>query len=169
MFALRINGTYYISYEKSQRKTLVNSVRNIILRSVAWFIVNIAIITYLNSLAHVGETFRDIISYGLIAQNLVYVVLSFLDPGTLFEDEDDAHNEERNLCMTCSIYKLRTTKHCIWCNKCSQKYDHHCSVFGKCIAKRNLFFFYLFILLTGAEFPCLVIDIITNLFAGQPT
>jgi hypothetical protein len=69
--------------------------------------------------------------------------------------------------MTCSIYKLRRTKHCIWCNKCVQKYDHHCSVFGKCIGKRNLLLFYSFIILTALEFPCIIIVLITNLLGAQ--
>lgn len=135
----------------------------IVLRSVAWIVVNVLIILVLNNLDSVGETEKTIITYGLICQNIFYILLCFLDPGTLFEDEDDSHNEERNLCMTCSIYKVRTSKHCIWCNKCVRKYDHHCSVFGKCIAGRNVILFYLFIILSGLEMPALIITFISSL------
>jgi hypothetical protein len=62
------------------------------LRSVAWIVVNVVIILVLGSMEHVGDTLKTVISYGLITQNVFYILLCFLDAGTVFEDEDDAHN-----------------------------------------------------------------------------
>ena len=39
-------------------------------------------------------------------------------------------------------------KHCSSCNICVIGIDHHCGVFGKCIARNNIIFFYSFIVLT---------------------
>ena len=40
----------------------------------------------INNLQNVGDTLKSIMSYGLIAQNVLYIILSFLDAGTVFED-----------------------------------------------------------------------------------
>lgn len=62
------------------------SVWMIVLRSVAWIVINIIIIQVINNLQNVSSTLKTIMTYGLIAQNVLYIVLSFLDAGTVFED-----------------------------------------------------------------------------------
>ena len=115
-----------------------------------------------------GNNFKLFVTIALITQYICYLMISFLDPGTLLEDEDDSYYEERHLCNICQLYKISSSKHCIWCNKCIQKYDHHCSVFGKCIGKRNLFFFWLFLILSGLEGPLSIILFLTNLIGTVP-
>ena len=38
------------------------------------------------------------------------------------------------------------TGHCFDCNVCVEGYDHHCPWTGKCIGKKNLAFFYVFLI-----------------------
>ena len=38
------------------------------------------------------------------------------------------------------------TGHCFDCNVCVEGYDHHCPWTGKCIGKKNLPFFYIFLM-----------------------
>jgi hypothetical protein len=40
----------------------------------------------LNGLQDVGDTLKAVIAYGLVAQNIIYLLLCFLDAGTVFED-----------------------------------------------------------------------------------
>ena len=51
-------------------------------------------------------------------------------------------------CTKCNIIfpkELRIT-HCTECNICIKNIDHHCPWTGKCIAKKNIKYFYTFVL-----------------------
>lgn len=132
-------------------------------RTVGWALLNYLIFHVVSQYSNIGDTLKQIVKAGLIAQIVLHVAICVLDPGTLFEDEEDTHAEERTFCTTCRLYRRRSSKHCIWCQKCTMWYDHHCSVFGKCIGKRNIVPFYLFIMVCGMEMPGLIVITILNL------
>lgn len=48
-------------------------------------------------------------------------------------------------CDTCKIVRPNFTKHCHYCDVCFLDWDHHCPWTTKCIAKRNLCVFYVFV------------------------
>ena len=50
------------------------------------------------------------------------------------------------ICSTCYILKAPNVSHCIKCNNCVEKYDHHCPWVGNCIGRGNQkrFIFFLF-------------------------
>ncbi len=102
--------------------------------------------------SEISEHFRLVIILLMYSVPILYMLLFFLDPGTVFDHEEETFSEERIYCLTCEIYRNISTKHCSFCNRCCKKYDHHCSVFGKCIGKRNLLIFYLFIINTAMTF-----------------
>ena len=56
--------------------------------------------------------------------------------------------QKRNyyLCESCNIiiHHSEDIEHCDECDICVEKYDHHCFWTGKCITKKNIFFFYFF-------------------------
>jgi len=58
--------------------------------------------------------------------------------------------------MTCLVKKVPRSKHCVVCNKCTLKFDHHCSWINACIGQSNMKYFmgYLWIL-TLAQFSAL--------------
>ncbi len=133
-----------------------------IIRSIVWTLANILLIMFIDSL-RLEEWIKQTLSVGLITQNILHALVCFLDPGTIFEDEEETYVTWRVYCMTCCLYRLRTSKHCLWCNRCVKKYDHHCSVFGKCIGKRNLIPFWAFIAISAVQGPLLVVIIIIHI------
>lgn len=48
-------------------------------------------------------------------------------------------------CSLCQLERPRTASHCYDCNVCVDELDHHCPWTGKCIGKKNLQTFHLFL------------------------
>lgn len=44
-------------------------------------------------------------------------------------------------CHTCHIWRPPRTTHCNQCGFCMRRFDHHCGVFGRCVAEYNVRFF----------------------------
>ena len=85
---------------------------------------------------------------------LIYFILLIINPGVkkkknLNDLKDLLLNKNADLtkyCYKCFIKKTRTLKHCIICDNCYDRFDHHCYWINKCVAKRNykIFIFFLF-------------------------
>eukprot|EP00457_Paulinella_chromatophora_P002513 gb/GEZN01002518.1/.p1 GENE.gb/GEZN01002518.1/~~gb/GEZN01002518.1/.p1 ORF type:complete len:744 (+),score=77.01 gb/GEZN01002518.1/:109-2340(+) len=74
---------------------------------------------------------------GLIA----FVRTSLCDPsakGPLATSGTDA-----NQCKTCRVIMLPETKHCSLCDKCVERFDHHCIYLNTCVGKKNYRSFFL--------------------------
>lgn len=76
------------------------------------------------------------LSFSIILTSLVVYLIN---PGIKFKVK-----EETVFCELCKIYYPWNSElyHCMTCKCCVMYRDHHCGVFGKCIAGWNLFFFY---------------------------
>ena len=79
--------------------------------------------------------------YGLfLTTNILFLITWLRDPGYAKPLSDEAFLkllETRNptsLCPVCKV--IKTERHCDVCNKCVERYDHHCQWVNNCVGKR---------------------------------
>jgi hypothetical protein len=82
---------------------------------------------------------------------IFYTLTFLLNPGYPRNTVGRRIGKPRNdyyFCDICEfwIYKDSLTSHCFDCNICIEGYDHHCPWTGHCIGKKNLFYFYCFLI-----------------------
>ena len=71
----------------------------------------------------------------------------FLNAGTVYKSKEKGNKVYCRQCDFSYPYHKKL-KHCSICKVCIIGIDHHCGVFGKCIARNNIICFYCFIALT---------------------
>ena len=106
----------------------------------------------------------------VISYNIVYILYTILffalytfylcsisDPGIIKNKNisflkkkypyDFLFNPEKQECKKCNIPKINRSKHCRVCDKCIEKFDHHCIWINNCVGAKNIkyFFYYIFI------------------------
>ena len=79
-----------------------------------------------------------------------YAITALLNPGYPKQDEETLHNKNKKKTGYCTVCKIwldleKKTKHCKFCNICVEGMDHHCPWTGKCIGRRNIIPFYIFL------------------------
>ena len=79
-----------------------------------------------------------------------YSYTALINPGYPKHDIDSITGEPRKkfyYCSTCKMWVNREKKtlHCSDCDICIEGLDHHCPWTGKCIGKKNLISFYIFV------------------------
>ena len=103
-------------------------------------------------------------------QLLTYISLILSNPGTpskeyWIENFDNSVTKVTNyrICQHCQIVMDldKGTEHCIDCNVCVEGLDHHCPWSSKCIGRKNLKLFYLFLGSTCFLFVFLMISLFT--------
>ena len=69
--------------------------------------------------------------------------------------------EKYRFCDACKIWinMDKNTAHCFDCNVCVEGYDHHCPWTGKCIGKKNLNYFYTFLISILLVFAFFVVSL----------
>ena len=79
-----------------------------------------------------------------------YVYTAIINPGYPKHNLESRTGEPKNKFRFCSICKMYVNKekltfHCDECHICIEGRDHHCAWCGKCIGKRNLISFYIWL------------------------
>ena len=82
----------------------------------------------------------------------LWLVVWQKDPGFLEKDKtidfiDLLDNfEAGSLCPECEVVRTPRCRHCAFCKRCVDRFDHHCPWVNNCIGKGNFAFFYMFVL-----------------------
>ena len=66
------------------------------------------------------------------------------DPSLKFVNLLDSF-EASSLCPDCKIIRLPRCRHCNLCQRCVDRFDHHCPWVNNCIGKNNFVYFYSFV------------------------
>ena len=70
-------------------------------------------------------------------------------------------NDVRTLyCEKCDIEYSKNLEHCEDCQICVENLDHHCVFFSKCIAKNNIYYFWLSIGMLVSNFMLIGMSVI---------
>lgn len=70
-----------------------------------------------------------------------------LNPGIVYNEKNKEINEPKIYCYECRFqypHLKEPLTHCEKCGVCCFGRDHHCDVFGKCVAKNNMKIFITF-------------------------
>ena len=64
--------------------------------------------------------------------------------------------EPSALCPDCKVLRTPRSRHCYQCNKCVDRFDHHCPWINNCVGSNNYKIFYIFILAKLSYLGCLI-------------
>ena len=104
----------------------------------------------------------------VIPYNLIYIIYTLIffalysfylcsisDPGIIKKKSipqlkqkypyDFLFNSDKTECKKCNLPKIYRSKHCRVCNKCIEKFDHHCIWINNCVGAKNIRYFFYFI------------------------
>ena len=54
--------------------------------------------------------------------------------------------EASSLCPDCEVIRTPRCRHCTLCQRCVDRFDHHCPWVNNCIGRGNYIYFYLFVI-----------------------
>ncbi|KAL4624542.1 putative palmitoyltransferase ZDHHC4 [Arapaima gigas] len=117
-----------------------------------------------------------IVPYVLLAiQSYFFYLCCCRDPGTVTKEKHASQVQvyqydgrlfyPRVSCPTCLLVKPARSKHCRVCNRCVQRFDHHCVWVDNCIGAQNYRYFLMYLLLTCAmagDIALLTADMLFN-------
>ena len=81
-----------------------------------------------------------------------FIMATIKDPGYLSHDPDTASFlallEKINpteLCPDCKVIRSPRSRHCAICNRCVERFDHHCPWINNCVGIKNHNYFFIWI------------------------
>eukprot|EP00968_Pinguiococcus_pyrenoidosus_P001605 scaffold70_cov242-Pinguiococcus_pyrenoidosus.AAC.10 len=111
---------------------------------------------------------------GSISALLVLGAFTFVacsDPGVVFKHphakDEDLLREGYVMCDICQLPRPKGAQHCYDCNVCVEDLDHHCPWTGKCIGKRTIVLFRVFLGLLAAHLLFVIILTLVQTFRGK--
>lgn len=66
------------------------------------------------------------------------------------------------LCPDCEIIRTKRSRHCSICNKCVERFDHHCPWVNNCVGIKNHYLFMNFLFFISCSLLSIIITITAN-------
>ena len=66
------------------------------------------------------------------------------------------------LCPDCEVIRTKRSRHCSICNKCVERFDHHCPWVNNCVGVNNHYAFMSFLFLICSTLLFMLISIACN-------
>lgn len=107
--------------------------------------------------------------YTLTGLSAVFFFISYLmNPGYLIPEIDfikllESFETFDDLCPDCLVIRTPESRHCSVCNKCVDRFDHHCPWINNCVGVRNHNFFLVYIY---SQFTLLIVVLFTTLWCS---
>ena len=96
------------------------------------------------------EIFAYLIAGGAFIVFSSFICASCKNPGYLEPKLDFLHVLKEihpcEMCPDCQILRTPRSKHCAICNRCVERFDHHCPWIGNCVGERNKFKYYIYLI-----------------------
>ena len=67
------------------------------------------------------------------------------------------------LCPTCEVICTADSRHCYICNRCVERFDHHCPWVNNCVGINNHAYFYLYVITQAIYLAATTIMALSNI------
>lgn len=136
-----------------------------------------------------GVTFLQTLTVAMtVVMYVSFFSSAFSDPGIVPRDEPNARysniedgerigatmrilvingvQTKQKWCETCNIYRPPRSKHCVFCDNCVLRFDHHCNWLGNCIGLGN-YRMYLILIYSGCLVNMFTIYIVFSILSAR--
>jgi hypothetical protein len=103
---------------------------------------------------------------GLTLMSLTLFIFTFLrDPGYLRSDIEftkviEVYEDLGQLCPDCLVIRTPRSRHCATCQRCVERFDHHCPWVNNCVGVRN---HNLFLVYISIQFLAILATLVASL------
>ena len=120
-----------------------------------------------------SEQSSDVLAF-IIAALAPFIALSFFiasakDPGYLRPQHDFldmlAKIHPCEMCPDCLVLRTPRSRHCAICNRCVERFDHHCPWLNNCVGIRNHNSFMVFLVSLSLELVAIIVSCLVTLIA----
>ena len=111
----------------------------IVLFILIYFLSALLYKTIFNKIGYI----KQLIYFFFVVSIYIFVICtSLIHPNIIMNKKKNS--QEYGFCSICKVYynPYEKVEHCHMCGVCMPKMDHHCVWMGKCVANKNVMFFY---------------------------